>query len=88
MELGELQEVRDRLGAVWIGGVLEVLQTRNQELLRELNKLESVIDSLLVIRNKPPTLRKQWLGALAEYETTAALCVTYAKRHLQTATRP
>lgn len=63
---------------------MDILQQRNPQLLSELDKLEGVIDSLLVIKNKPPVLRKQWSDTLADYEKTAMQCVTYAKRHLTT----
>jgi hypothetical protein len=62
-------------------GTADVLNERNPDLLTELTKLESVLDSLLAIPNKPPVLKKQWASALAQYEKTAMLCVTYAKRH-------
>jgi len=79
----ELNEIKDRIAAVWLDGTLDVLTRRNPELLEELNRLESVLDSLLVIPSWPIPIRKQWRVALADYEKTAMLCVTYARRHLQ-----
>jgi hypothetical protein len=82
---GERQELRaahDRIGAAWQDGVYEVLQQRNPELLAELDECENVLDSLMVIKNKPSLIRKQWQHALANYEKTAMLCIKYAKRHM------
>jgi hypothetical protein len=67
---------------VWLTGVYDILKQRNPELLEELNRLESVMDSLLAIPNKPASLRSHWRDTLEQYEKTAMLCVTYAKRHL------
>ena len=80
--LQELRAAHDRIAEVWPAGTHDVLTQRNPDLLTELDRAESVLDSLLVIPNWPPALRKQWCAALAEYEKTAMLCVTYAKRHL------
>lgn len=80
--LQELQEARGRIGEVWPSGTNEVLQSRNPALLAELDRIESVLDSLLVLPSWPKPIRKQWEEALSEYEKTAMQCVTYAKRHL------
>lgn len=79
--LQELRVAQGRISDVWLAGTYEVLKARNPDLLSEMDKAESVIDSLLVIPSWPPVLRKQWGTALANYETTAMQCVTYAKRH-------
>lgn len=78
----ELSAVQDRLASVWPNGVNEILQQRNPELLAELTRLESVMDSLLAIPNKPASLRSHWRDTLEQYEKTSMLCITYAKRHL------
>lgn len=90
LDQGALQEfhaVRDRIASAWLEGTADVLTKRNPDLLSELTKLESMLDSLLIIPNKPPVLKKQWSSALAQYEKTAMLCVTYAKRHKELALR-
>jgi len=61
----------------WIG-----VDETDPELLRELTKLEGIVDSLVIIPNKPAQLKKQWRDTLSSYERTAELCVTYAKRHM------
>lgn len=80
--LKELRAVCGRIGDIWPEGAQEVLIQRNPNLLAELDRSESVLDSLLVIPNWPSPIRKQWREALAEYEKTATQCVTYAKRHM------
>ena len=81
--LKELREAYGRIDSVWPEGVIEVLTKRNPDLLSELNRLYSVLESLLIIPHWPAPIRKQWKQALADYEKTAMQCVTYAKRHLQ-----
>lgn len=80
--LQELEAVRDRLSKVWLAGTNEILEQRNPGLLSELNKAETVLDSLLAIPKWPAPIRKQWQSALADYAKTAMLCVTYAGRHI------
>lgn len=84
-EAKEYRAAQDRLAAVWPEGVNELLERKNPELLGELSRLESVIDSLIVIPNKPTALRKQWNQVLADYEKTAMLCVSYTRRHQELA---
>lgn len=80
--LQELRMVSDKVTLAWTDGIEEVLTKRNPELLTELGRLESVLNSLLVIPNWPTPLRKQWRDTLASYEKTAMQCITYGRRHL------
>lgn len=78
----ELRDAQKRISGVWPEGTTDILVQRNPKLLSELDRLESVIDSLLAIPNWPAPIRKQWHETLANYEKTAVLCSTYAKRHI------
>jgi len=78
----ELRAVQEKIGEAWPVGTTDILEQRNPDLLRELGKIQGVINSIIAIPNWPTPIKKQWRDALAEYEKTAMLCVTYANRHL------
>ena len=78
----DFEAAHNRIADKWVGGAMDVLQARNPALLHEFERVQSVIDSLLVIPHKPAALRKQWKETLDLYEKIADQCVVYAKRHM------
>lgn len=78
--------LHDRVADKWRAGTLEVLRTKNSELLEKLNNLENQIDSLLKIeldhKGMPKELRKEWRETLDKYEQVANCAIAYANRHL------
>ncbi len=72
-----------RVGDRWPSQALKVLRERNAALLGKLSSLESQIDSLLLIANKPASLKKDFKAKLGEYEKTIEIAIDYANRHIQ-----
>ena len=82
MEMKLLKDIVDDFAAKWRKGTMEVLESRNPQLLQELSRHESRIDSLLLLSRKPKQLVKQLHEELAAYKKTAEMCMVYADRHL------
>ena len=80
--LEELVAANKRIGDKWPEGAHDILTQRNPQLLAEFEKQLTILDSLVLIRNKPASLKKQWRETLVEYERTGEQCIVYAKRHL------
>ena len=82
MELKLLKDTVDGFADKWRAGTMDILETRNPQLLQELKRHESSIDSLLLLSRKPKQLIKQLHDELAAYKKTAEMCMLYADRHL------
>lgn len=78
----EFKAAHDRISIKWIDGASEIIKSKNPQLLEELDRTLSVLDSLIAIPDKPASIRKQWRETLAMYEKVADQCVIYAKRHM------
>ena len=78
----KLREIIARVGARWPSNAMKVLNERNKPLLEKLSSLESHLDSLLLIPNKPLVLKKELKAKLEEYEKTIGMCIEYSNRHV------
>ena len=76
-----VRDVINKFGLTWPSGTMAILEARNPELLKKLNSIESRLDSLILILNKPPQLKREFDKTLEEYEHTIGLCSEYARRH-------
>jgi hypothetical protein len=81
--LDKIREVITRAGAKWPSDGMRVLKEKNQPLLDKLFSLESHLDSLILISNKPALLKKDFKAKLQEYEAVIGMCVDYVGRHLE-----
>ena len=78
----ELREIFSRVGNKWPDNAYKILEEHNQPLLAKFFSLGSQIDSLLLLPNKPATLKKELKAKLEEYEHTIGICAGFAERHL------
>ena len=79
--LEKVREVMSRAGARWPSQGFAILQEKNKPLLEKLGAIESHLDSLLLISNKPPALKKEFKAKLEEYEKTIEMGIDYLSRH-------
>ena len=77
-------ELREKIGEKWPLGTTELLQARNKDLFDNLRKIEVVLKSLMIIKDKPKEIRRRWKLALDDYERAANCAIAYARRHLGT----
>ena len=80
--LEKVREVMARAGTRWPSQGFAILQARNKPLLEKLGVLENHLDSLLLISNKPPALKKEFKAKLDEYERTIEMGIDYLSRHV------
>ena len=80
----QLAELRDRIADRWLPGTSDVLRSRNPELLDKIKNVESRLNSLLVIADKPKELRTKLKDTLDDYERVCNQAIAYAARHLTT----
>lgn len=81
--MAKLREVFDRIGDRWPDKGFDVLRARNKPLLERITNLESHLNSLLLITNKPKALQKEFKAKLEEYERTVEMGIQYVNRHIK-----
>lgn len=80
--LREVEKVQELAATKWRTGTNDLLAEKNVELLDKIRSLESRVESMLLIPNKPKDLKKRWLELLNEYERALNQAIAYASRHL------
>ena len=77
----ELGKLNGRISTKFPSGAMEILQTKNPEILKKINRLESNINSLVALNNKPKELKKDLANAMVEYERVWDIAIAYVFRH-------
>ena len=81
--LALVKKIYTKAEANWPLGALSIVAKRNKMLHDKFKSVESRLNSLLLIRNKPVELEEEFKRARKDFEQVINLCAEYANRHIE-----